>query len=121
MPTLASLPACVKDLIPAKGTIPDPSTFVPKLIACVKSLIAAHVPTGNVQGVLGSANLPAGVSACLSSAFSSMSGLAGGTPSSLAQLAAACAPMGSIAGLGSVPGLGSLPATGSTPAHTTGR
>jgi hypothetical protein len=132
LPTLPALPACIKDLIPAKGTAPDPAKFLAQLTACIKSIVAAHLPVaGGVAGVPGAGNLPANlpdIAKCLSSVFSSMPGLAGGASGgslSPAQLQAlpACVPAGTIPGLGSgsIPGLGSILGTGSTPTHTPGK
>jgi hypothetical protein len=128
-PAVPELPACIKNLIPAKGTTPDPAKFIPQLIACIRSLVAAHVPTTGVPSMLGSAGLPAGVASCLSSLFSSMPGIgltggsltggavtAGGTAAMPdPQALAACLPAGSI------PGLGSALGSGATSAHIPGK
>jgi hypothetical protein len=139
LPTLPALPACVKDLIPAKGTTIDPTTFITKLKACIQSLIAAHLPKSDVQGMFGSANFPTDIASCLSSLIGSMPGLPGvsglpgaagstgsttvaaGTTSTPAQILAACMPTGSFPGVGSLPGLGSLPTKGATTTHTSGK
>lgn len=131
-PTLPAMPACVKDLIPAKGTTIDPATFVTKLKACIQSLIAAHLPKGDVQGMFGSANFPTNIASCLSSFIGSMPAMTGatgstgstgatvaaGATSTPAQILAACMPSGSFPGVGSLPGIGSLPTTGAPTTHT---
>jgi hypothetical protein len=108
VPDLPALPACIKDLIPAKGTTPDPAKLIPQLVACIRSLLTAHLPTGTIQGMLGSANLPANVSQCLSALFASAPTLAGGTATGFSQALAACVPTGSLPGAGSIPGFGSV-------------
>lgn len=121
LPTLPALPACIKDLIPAKGTTPDPATLIPKLVACVQSLVATHLSLTDIQGVLGSANLPANVTTCLSSVFSSLPGLTTGSASGLSQVLAACVPTGSLPSFGSIPLPGAFSGAGPTLSHKSGR
>src|SRR5437764_953280 len=85
----AALAACIKNLIPAKGTTPDPATLIPQLVSCIQSLVATHLSLTDIQGALGSANLPANVSTCLSSVFASLPGLTTGSAAGLSTVLAA--------------------------------
>lgn len=118
LPGLSQLPACVQNLIPAKGTTPDPATLIPQVVACVQSLISSHLPTGDIQSLFGSLGLPGNLSTCLSSIFSALPTLATANTSTFTQVMATCVPTGSLSGIGSIPGIASMPGIGSLP--TTG-
>lgn len=115
LPGLSQLPVCVQNLIPAKGTTPDPATLIPQVVACVQSLISSHLPTGDIQSLFGSLGLPGNLSTCLSSIFSALPTLATGNTSTFTHVMATCVPTGSLSGIGSIPGIASMPGIGSIP------
>ncbi len=82
LPLPVQLPACVKNLIPAPGTLPDPTTLVAQIPACI-------------QTVLATANLPVNVSACVASVLGTLTGVLNpATIGSLPQLdVSACVPL----------------------------
>lgn len=58
------LPACVKNLLPAGGTVPDPTKLAAEIPACIPQ-------------VLGSANLPPQVATCVASILGTVGGASG--------------------------------------------
>lgn len=109
LPALPALPACVADLIPAAGARPDPATLIVRLPACVRSVLAAHLPLDTIQRLIGSANLPVDLVRCLSSVLRTVTAAAGANLSGLPQLLSACLPGGVIPGAGSGRTTGSVP------------
>ena len=76
------LPACVKNLIPTSGALPNPTALATQIPACI-------------QTVLATANLPVNVSACVASVLGTVSSVLNpATIGSLPQLnVAACIPL----------------------------
>jgi len=76
------LPACVKNLIPTPGTLPNPTTLVAQIPACIQSVLA----TGG---------LPVNVSACVASVLGTVTGIL--SPASIGTLpkldVSACVPL----------------------------
>ena len=120
LPTGTQLPACVKDLIPAGGSVPDPSALLAQVPACVQTVLASHhVPVevaacvnsilaslpaaGSVSGVGNlsaldlSACVPVDLTQCATSFMGAMQNLAGASTG-----------FGGLTGLGSLANLGSL-------------
>jgi len=125
LPTLPALPACVQNLIPPKGTMPDPAKILAQLPACIQSIIAAHTPAPVLSNVPGLADLPANVSKCLSAVFAAIPNVGSGKltsvsptsldPTAIMSIMAACTPTGLVPGGGSLFGGGSIPGAGSIP------
>ena len=111
IPALPALPTCVANLVPTAGTAPDPTRLVAQLPACIRSVVAASLPLDTIRQALGSANLPANVSTCLSAVVGAVPGFTGGDLSGLPQLLSTCLRISSIPGAGSIPGFGSIPGT----------
>ncbi|MEA2973235.1 MAG: hypothetical protein QOG82_1693 [Actinomycetota bacterium] len=76
------LPACVKNLIPTSGALPNPTALAAQIPACI-------------QTVLATANLPVNVSACVASVLGTVTGVLNpATIGSLPQLdVSACIPL----------------------------
>ena len=113
VPALPALPGCVANLVSAGGTAPDPIRLVSQLPVCILSVVKASLPLDAIRSAIGSAGLPAEVSACLSSVLSSVPGLAGGDLSGLQQVLSDCLPTGTIPGGGTFSGMGPFPGIGS--------
>jgi len=103
IPALPALPTCVANLIPTGRTAPDPTRLVAELPACIRSVVAANLPVDTIRQALGSANLPANVSTCLSAVVGTVTGFTGGDLSGLPQLLSTCLRIGSVPGAGSTP------------------
>lgn len=109
---VSGLPACVKDLVPATGPVPDPATLAARIQACIPQ-------------VLSTANLPPEVARCVSAVLGAIGGASGMDPARIASLGSlnlsACVPMDAstcvnsmMRFLATLPGPGSrLPTTGS--------
>jgi len=76
------LPACVKNLLPTSGALPNPTALVAQIPACI-------------QTVLATANLPVKVSACVASVLGTVTGVL--NPASIGSLpkldVSACVPL----------------------------
>lgn len=114
------LPACVRDLVPATGSTPDPTALAAKIRVCIPQ-------------ILSTANLPPEVKACVSSVLGTIGGAGGLNPTTIPGVSglslSSCVPMdvskcvtnmmgflGTLPGLsgGSIPGVGSFPGFGSS-------
>jgi len=110
------LPACVGNLIPTGGGVPDPAKLATQIPACIPQVLAT-------------AGLPPEVARCVSSvlgAIGGASGMASGSVPNAGNLnVSSCVPMDSskcvtnmLGMLGSVPGTGGIPGIGSLPGMT---
>ena len=115
------LPACVTNLIPTGGGVPDPAKLATQIPACIPQ-------------VLGTAGLPPEVARCISSVLGVIGGASGMSPSSVPSIGSldmsSCVPvdgskcvstmlgmLATIPGFGSLPGLSSV--TGCVPMNVT--
>jgi len=115
-----NLPACVTNLVPAAGGVPDPAKLATQIQACIPQVLAA-------------ANLPTDVAKCVASVLGSIGGASGMSAGSVPGIGSlnvsACVPLdatkcvsnamgavGNLPGLPSgVPGIGSLPGLSNLP------
>jgi hypothetical protein len=115
-----NLPACVTNLVPAAGSVPDPAKLATHIQACIPQVLAAP-------------NLPTDVAKCVASVLGSIGGASGMSAGSLPSIGSlnvsACVPLdatkcvsnamaavGDLPGLpGGVPGIGSLPGLSTIP------